>query len=89
MFPTCYDDFVIALVEAPYGPIDFFEAIGSHAWQTKMESKMESIRKNQTWELVQLLVGKIPITFKWVYNIKNESNGKPEKYTTHVTTLAL
>jgi hypothetical protein len=25
MFPTCYDGFVVALVEAPYGPIDFFK----------------------------------------------------------------
>jgi hypothetical protein len=41
---------------------------------------MESIRKNQTWELVQLPLGKKPITSKWVYKIKNGINGKLEKY---------
>jgi len=41
---------------------------------------MESIRKNQTWELVQLPKGKKPITSKWVYKIKNGTNGKLEMY---------
>jgi hypothetical protein len=76
MFPTCYDDFVVASVEAPYGPIDFLKVLKSHAWQIEMES----IRKNQTWELVQLPVGKKPIISKWVYKIKNGINGKLEKY---------
>lgn len=63
-FPTQYDDFIIALVQAPYEPIDYFETIGSLAWQTTMEFNMESIRKDQTWELVQLPIGKIPIPSK-------------------------
>lgn len=79
-FSTQYDDFIIALVEAPYEPTDFFETIGSHAWQTTMEFDMESIRKDQTWELVQLPIGKRPIPSKWVYKIKNGINGKPNKY---------
>lgn len=41
---------------------------------------MESIRKDQTWELVQLPIGKILIPSKWVYKIKNGINGKPKKY---------
>jgi hypothetical protein len=45
-----------------------------------MESKTESIRKNQTWELVELLIGKTSITSKLVYKIKNGINGKLEKY---------
>ncbi len=52
MFPTRYDDFVVASVEVAYGPIDFLKVLGSHAWQIEMESKMKSIKKNQTWELV-------------------------------------
>jgi hypothetical protein len=80
MFLARYDDFVVASFETPYGPIDFLKIVRSHAWQIEMESKMESIRKNQTWELVQLLIGKRSITSKWVYKIKNGINGKLEKY---------
>ncbi len=79
-FPTCYDDFVIALVQAPYEPTNSFETIGNHAWQTTMEFDMESIRKDQTWVLVQLPIGKRPIPSKWVYKIKNGIIGKPKKY---------
>jgi hypothetical protein len=57
-FPTRYDDFIVALVQAPYEPTDSFEIVGSHAWQTTMEFDMESIRKDQTWTLVQLPIGK-------------------------------
>jgi hypothetical protein len=31
MFPTRYDDFVVASVEVAYGPIDFLKVLGSHA----------------------------------------------------------
>jgi hypothetical protein len=80
LFPTRYDDFVVALVQAPYEPTNSFETVGSHAWQTTMEYNKESIRKYQTWKLVQLLIGKRPIPSKWVYKIKIGINGKPNKY---------
>jgi hypothetical protein len=79
-FSTCYDDFVVALVQTPYEPNDSFETVGSCAWQTTMEFEMESIKKDQTWELVQLPIGKRPIHSKWVYKINNGINGKPKKY---------
>ncbi len=34
-----------------------------------MES-MESIQKNDTWDLVKLLIGKRLISSKWVYKLK-------------------
>ncbi len=36
-FPTHYDDFIVALIQAPYEPTNSFETIGNHAWQTTME----------------------------------------------------
>jgi len=78
-FPTHYDDFIVALVQAPYEPTAF-EIVGSHAWQTTMVFDLESIREDQTWESVQLPIGNRPIPSKWVYKIKNRINGKPNKY---------
>ncbi len=35
---------------------------------------MESIHKNDTWDLVKLLVGKRPNFGKWVYKLKQGPN---------------
>ena len=37
-----------------------------------MESKIDSIDKNQTWELVQLPKGKNALLCKWVYKLKSQ-----------------
>jgi hypothetical protein len=38
------------------------------------------IHKNQTWQLVDLLPGKKPITIKWVYKVKIHANGTIKKF---------
>jgi len=40
---------------------------------------MESIQKNGTWQLVDLLEGKKPITNKWIYKIKLGVDGHMEE----------
>lgn len=40
---------------------------------------MESIQKNGTWQLVDFLEGKTPITNKWICNIKLGANGHMEE----------
>jgi hypothetical protein len=40
----------------------------------KEMKSMESIQKNDTWDLVELLVGKKPISSKWVYKLKQGPN---------------
>lgn len=49
-------------------------------WKTTMDNKMDSIMKNQTWELVELLASKSMVIYKWVYKAKEEMKGKIEKY---------
>ena len=41
-----------------------------------MEEEMDSLIKNQTWDLVKLHVGKITLQNKWVYRLKEEDGGK-------------
>jgi len=40
-----------------------------------MKEEMESLKKNQTWDLVRLPAGKKALHNKWVYRIKKERNG--------------
>ena len=41
-----------------------------------MKEEMDSLVNNQTWDLVQLPVGKRALQNKWVYRLKDEHGGK-------------
>jgi hypothetical protein len=41
---------------------------------------MAALEKNKTWELVSLPKGKEPVKCKWVYTVKQDPNGKIERY---------
>ena len=49
-----------------------------------MGSEMDSIEKNQTWELVQLPKGKNALLCKWVYKLKVTSDNAKPKYKAHL-----
>ena len=53
-------------------------------WEQAMESEMDSIEKNQTWELVQLPKGKNALLCKWVYKLKVISDNAKPKYKAHL-----
>jgi hypothetical protein len=41
-----------------------------------MKEEMDSLENNQTWDLVQLPVGKRALQNKWVYKLKEEDGGE-------------
>ena len=45
-----------------------------------MEEEMESLRKNDTWDLVELLDGRKTIRSKWVFRRKTNELGHVEKF---------
>ena len=45
-----------------------------------MTSEHQSLLKNNTWVLSDLLPGKKTIGYKWVYKIKYKSDGTLDKY---------
>jgi hypothetical protein len=45
-----------------------------------MEEEMESLDKNEAWDLVELPTGRNPIGNKWVFKNKLNAEGKVEKY---------
>jgi hypothetical protein len=61
-------------------PIYFADAIKGEKWINAMNEEMESIKKNDTWDLVDLPKEKECIGVKWVYKTKYKENGEVDKY---------
>jgi hypothetical protein len=49
-------------------------------WKRAMDEEMESLDKNEAWDLVELPTGRNPIGRKWVFKNKLNVEGKVEKY---------
>ena len=61
-------------------PTEFEEAACEGKWQKAMQEEINSIEKNNTWELVDRPEGHKPIGVKWVYKTKVNEDGKVQKY---------
>ncbi|CAI7805778.1 unnamed protein product [Closterium sp. NIES-54] len=64
-------------------PITLKEALessDSEKWKKAMESELNSIEENDTWELVELPEGRKAITSNWLFKIKSDADGKIERY---------
>lgn len=61
-------------------PRSFEEAKTNEEWNKAMRTELEAIEKNKTWVLTDLPVGRKPISLKWVYKIKKDTNGEIVKY---------
>jgi hypothetical protein len=49
-------------------------------WKEAMVEEMESLHKNETWDLVKLPNGRKPIGSKWVFKKKLNAIGQVKKY---------
>ena len=45
-----------------------------------MEEEMNALEKNETWELVPLPLGKKTIRCRWIFTVKNNSDGSVNRY---------
>ena len=46
----------------------------SSNWMLAMQTEMESLHRNGTWDLVPIPKGKRPVKCKWVYKLKEPVN---------------
>ena len=68
-------------------PLTYAEAmssIDSALWEEAMVSELDSLKANNTWDLVDLPEGKKPISCKWVFKTKRDASGKVEKHKARV-----
>jgi hypothetical protein len=61
-------------------PRTFAEAEQEEAWRAAMRNEVDSIKQNQTWELIDLPQGQRPITLKWVFKLKKGETGEVVKH---------
>jgi hypothetical protein len=61
-------------------PCTFAEAEQDVVWQAAMQEEIDSVKRNQTWELADLPQGHRAITIKWVYKLKRNEAGDIVKH---------
>ncbi|KAI5335657.1 hypothetical protein L3X38_025790 [Prunus dulcis] len=61
-------------------PIFFEDAVKNEKWRQAMNFEIETIERNDTWELTELPLGSKVIGVKWVYKMKLNENGEVDKY---------
>ncbi|KAL4561013.1 hypothetical protein LXL04_033173 [Taraxacum kok-saghyz] len=62
------------------GDPESFQEAQSHSDKKAMEEEMNSLQKNQTYELVKLPKGKKALKNKWVFKLKKDGKGNTTKY---------
>lgn len=83
--PRRFDDYIMDTEAFIYGedPQTYQEALENpdkENWKKAMDSEINSLKENQTWELTKLPEGVKAIPCKWVYRIKRNPDGSIEKY---------
>ena len=61
-------------------PQTYGDAAGDPIWQTAMKEEFSSLQKSNTWELVDLPLGRKLVQCKCVYTTKFSADGSPLKY---------
>lgn len=84
-FPKRYDDFVtsVTFISNEGEPDIYKEALevsDSDKWKLAMKDEMDSLAKNKTWDLVELLESKKVVGCKWVYKLKKGADDTVLKY---------
>ncbi|KAG8076572.1 hypothetical protein GUJ93_ZPchr0006g42586 [Zizania palustris] len=76
--PT-YKSFMVSL-NSVLIPKDWREAKQDPRWRQAMVEELEALEKNKTWNLVPFPEGKKVVNCKWVYTVKQNPEGKIERY---------
>ena len=68
-------DYWALLTETSDDPIDYKAMVRSKGWKQAIESEIHSILKNKTWDVIDRPAGGKPITAKWIFRTKRDTEG--------------
>ena len=74
-----YITFNVSMVESTE-PMNIQEALEDKNWNDAMKEKYEALLRNETWTLCTPPKDKKILKTKWVFKIKQDSEGKIERY---------
>jgi hypothetical protein len=75
------EDFIIYLVEdTPTTIVEAYFSLDTDLWKEAVQSEMDSIMSNKTWEVVDRPYGCKPVGCKWVFKKNLRSDGTIKKY---------
>ncbi|XP_015160329.1 uncharacterized protein [Solanum tuberosum] len=72
----CY----IAATSTIKEPMSYAEAIKDKRWVDAMQTEIQALECNKTWELIDLPRGKRLIGCRWIYKVKYKSTGEIERF---------
>jgi hypothetical protein len=75
-----YKSFIVALDSTGPLPRDWQEAKSNPKWRAAMIEEMTALDKNNTWVLTTRPPNKRVVGCKWVFTVKQNSEGKVERY---------
>jgi len=61
-------------------PVSYDDAVKDIKWKNAMDTEIQAIEKNNTWELVKLPKGMKKIGVKWVFKTKLNEKGEVDKH---------
>jgi hypothetical protein len=57
----------------------FYKTVQSFKWRAAMDLEIEAIKRNRTWEMIDLPERMKKIIVKWVFKTKFNENGEVDK----------
>lgn len=61
-------------------PNSMQEALSNQNWQAAMEEELRSLKKNDTWKIVDLPIGKKSMGCRWIFTVKYFADGTIDRY---------
>ena len=61
-------------------PHTFAQVVDQQVWRKAMVEEYDSIVRNDVWDVVPRLVGKLVVTSRWLYKTKYVADGSIEKH---------
>jgi len=73
-FSNSHKSFMTKLIKTQ-DPTSFKEEAKNEIWITAMNHELEALKKNKTWNIMTLPIGKRPIGCKWIFKTKRNPDG--------------